>query len=290
MRPCSSADVSTTRRYEPEGGLRSRDFNEYSGSLGLLLKPQAANDNVVVALNLASASRYPALEELYYFGPHPGNLAFEVGNADLDAEHALGFDVSLRGTRPPVRRRSSPTSATTSRTTSSDSPPERSKTNSQWCENVAADSVLSGIEAHADVRLTNELTAEVTYDWVQGELKSRRSAASHPAVPCSRRPHVSEECVPGRRQRAGRCGSESRLWRGTSDSWLHHGEVLRRLFLHARRRTQYRYGAIGQRHRQAVSQSSELPERRPAGDRAQLQGGVFGGVLMNTTTEHRSTE
>ena len=38
-------------------------------------------------------------------------------------------------------------------------------------ENVAADSVLTGFEAHADVKLTNELTAEVTYDWVQGELK-----------------------------------------------------------------------------------------------------------------------
>ena len=38
-------------------------------------------------------------------------------------------------------------------------------------ENVAADSVLMGVEAHADVRLTGELTAEVTYDWVRGELK-----------------------------------------------------------------------------------------------------------------------
>ena len=51
-----------------EDRLRTRDFTEYSASVGLLLKPQAANDNLVVALNLARASRYPALEELYYFG------------------------------------------------------------------------------------------------------------------------------------------------------------------------------------------------------------------------------
>ena len=65
--------------YAPEGGLLARTFNEVSGSVGLLLKPRAANDNVVVALNVARAARYPALEELYYLGPHPGNLAFEVG-------------------------------------------------------------------------------------------------------------------------------------------------------------------------------------------------------------------
>jgi iron complex outermembrane receptor protein len=60
-------------KYEPEGGLRARDFNEFSGSVGLLLKPQAANDNLVFAVNIARAARYPALEELYYFGPHRGS-------------------------------------------------------------------------------------------------------------------------------------------------------------------------------------------------------------------------
>ena len=47
-----------------------------------------------------SASRarraYPALEELFYFGPHPGNFAFEIGNPGLKPEHALGFDGRLR--------------------------------------------------------------------------------------------------------------------------------------------------------------------------------------------------
>ena len=61
------------------------------------IRPQAASDNLVVALSLARAARNPALEELYFFGPHPGNLTFEIGNPDLKSEHALGFDVSVRG-------------------------------------------------------------------------------------------------------------------------------------------------------------------------------------------------
>ena len=118
-----------------------------------LLKPQAAKDNFVIALNLARASRYPSLEELYFFGPHPGNLAFEIGNDELDAEHALGFDLSVRAPRQPLRGRSARSSATTSRTTSSGSRPARSKTTSGRPQH-RADSVLTGIEAHGDVKLT----------------------------------------------------------------------------------------------------------------------------------------
>src|SRR5690606_23800150 len=47
-------------------------------------------------VNLTSASRAPALEELYNFGPHVGNLAFEIGNPDLTRERTLGVDVSVR--------------------------------------------------------------------------------------------------------------------------------------------------------------------------------------------------
>ena len=60
--------------------LPARDFNEFSGSIGLLVRPAAANDNFVIALSLARAARNPALEELYFFGAHPGNFAFEIGN------------------------------------------------------------------------------------------------------------------------------------------------------------------------------------------------------------------
>jgi iron complex outermembrane receptor protein len=170
--------------YTPkEGDLRARDFNEFSGSVGLVLKPKAANDNFVVAINLAQASRYPALEELYYFGPHPGNFAFEIGNEDLDAEHALGFDVSLRG-----RGNRFEGELTFFRNDINNyifrQPTGEVEEEFPVVENVAADSVLTGFEAHADVKLTQVLIAEVTYDMVRGELKD--SGDPLPRIPPQR--------------------------------------------------------------------------------------------------------
>jgi iron complex outermembrane receptor protein len=169
--------------FTPEQNRRERTFNEWSASLGLLLKPQAANDDVVIALNLARASRYPSLEELYYFGPHPGNLSFEIGNDELAAEHALGFDLSVRARGARFEGEFTffyndindyifrqPTGAF------QDSFPV--------VRNIEADSVLTGVEAHGDVKLTNEITAEVTYDMVRGELKD--SGDPLPRIPPQR--------------------------------------------------------------------------------------------------------
>jgi len=73
--------------------VRDRSFNALSGSFGLHADIGAKSAFVA---NLSAASRTPALEELYNFGPHIGNLAFEVGNPDLDVERTLGLDLSLR--------------------------------------------------------------------------------------------------------------------------------------------------------------------------------------------------
>lgn len=73
--------------------VRDRSFTALSGSLGLHTSIGTAGAFVV---NLNGASRAPALEELYNFGPHVGNLAFEIGNPNLDVERTLGLDVSLR--------------------------------------------------------------------------------------------------------------------------------------------------------------------------------------------------
>ena len=53
--------------------------------------------------NLSRSHRAPALEELYNFGPHVGNLVFEVGNPDLEAETTVGLDLSLRHLSDRVR-------------------------------------------------------------------------------------------------------------------------------------------------------------------------------------------
>ncbi len=73
--------------------VRDRAFTALSGSFGLHTNIGATGAFVV---NLSGASRAPALEELYNYGPHVGNLAFEIGNTDLETERTLGIDVSLR--------------------------------------------------------------------------------------------------------------------------------------------------------------------------------------------------
>ena len=72
---------------------RDRQFRGASASIGL--HADVGADSAFVA-NLTHSHRAPALEELYNFGPHVGNLAFEVGNPELDAETTLGLDVSFR--------------------------------------------------------------------------------------------------------------------------------------------------------------------------------------------------
>jgi iron complex outermembrane receptor protein len=183
-------------KYEPNGE-GTRDFTSGSGSAGLLFRPAAANDRITIAVSLARAARNPALEELFYFGPHPGNFAFEVGNPNLKPEHALGFDVSLRW-------RSSRASGevTYFRNDISDfvfrapvdpaafdarldefaqrfpgrgigeeaDEPEGEEEEHEFpiIEYVAADSVLQGIEGHADFRITPALAVEVGLDYVRG--------------------------------------------------------------------------------------------------------------------------
>jgi iron complex outermembrane receptor protein len=180
--------------YEPLGGLPNRDFTEWSGSLGLLLQPEAANDNFVIAASLARAARNPALEELYFFGPHPGNLAFEIGNPDLESERGVGFDISLRGRGGRFEGevtffRNNIKNYVFRNPLSEEEFDEREEVFDErfgvedeageehghgdefpFVEFVGRDSTLTGFEAHADVKLTDQLTAEATFDLVRGEL------------------------------------------------------------------------------------------------------------------------
>ena len=70
-----------------------RTFTGFSGSFGI---HRDLGDEHAMVVNVTAASRAPALEELFNFGPHLGNLAFEIGNADLRVERTLGVDASLR--------------------------------------------------------------------------------------------------------------------------------------------------------------------------------------------------
>jgi iron complex outermembrane receptor protein len=178
-------------RYRPDGES-DRSFTTGSGSLGVLLRPAGADDRVTVALSLARAARIPALEELFYFGTHAGNYAFEAGNPFLRPEHALGFDAALRWRGPRAsgevayfrnsvrdfvfRRQLSEGDFAAQLPLFAARFPQRDLADVTpdgefpIVEYVAADSTLQGIEAHGDVRLSSQLTAELGLDYVRGSV------------------------------------------------------------------------------------------------------------------------
>jgi iron complex outermembrane receptor protein len=185
--------------FRPEGGLPNRDFTDGSGSVGLLIRPEVANDKLTFAVSLAHAARNPALEELYFFGPHPGNFAFEIGNPNLGSETALGLDLSLRW-----RHRRFSGEVTYFRNSIDDyifrnpiseeefderfgheeEEEEEGHGEFPFVEFVAADSLLQGVEAHADIEVAPGLIAEFGFDLVRGTLRS--SGESLPRIPPTR--------------------------------------------------------------------------------------------------------
>jgi iron complex outermembrane recepter protein len=167
--------------FTPEGDLPDRDFTDASGSVGVLFRPAAANDKLTFAVSLARAARNPALEELYFFGVHPGNFAFEVGNPDLDSEIALGLDASVRWRH---RRFSGELSYFRNRIDDyifrnpiseeefGEQFPDDDSEGFPVVQFVAADSLLQGVEAHADIEVATGFIAELGFDLVRAELRS----------------------------------------------------------------------------------------------------------------------
>jgi iron complex outermembrane receptor protein len=92
-------------RYNPEpspvrGMLPDKSFTGFSGAAGI--RVATWNGGSFVA-NYSHSYRAPALEELYNLGPHRGNLAFEIGNADLERELGNGIDFGIRHSSKRVR-------------------------------------------------------------------------------------------------------------------------------------------------------------------------------------------
>jgi iron complex outermembrane receptor protein len=152
--------------FSPEGGLKPRDFTNASGSLGLLLRPSEAT---TIAVSLARAVRNPALEELYFFGPHAGNFAFEIGNDELEAEKALGLDVSFRWRLSRVNGEVTYFRNSIKNFIYRD-PTGEEEDDFPVVRFNGADSLLQGVEAHTDVELTPAWRVELGFDAVRGEL------------------------------------------------------------------------------------------------------------------------
>jgi iron complex outermembrane recepter protein len=80
-------------RYSPRRELRPRNFTGFSGSAGL---NAGLWHNGAIVATFSHSYRAPAIEELYNYGPHPGNLTFEIGNFNLRPERTNGVETSLR--------------------------------------------------------------------------------------------------------------------------------------------------------------------------------------------------
>jgi iron complex outermembrane receptor protein len=134
---------------------------------------------------------------LFYFGPHPGNFAFEIGNPNLDPEHAFGFDVSLRWRSARASgeityfRNDISDYVFTAPVTEEDFASRAEEFAERFpgrgigeepagaeegeplpiIEYLGANSVLEGVEAHSDIAVTRNLFVELGLDYVRGTLK-----------------------------------------------------------------------------------------------------------------------
>lgn len=87
-----------TNRYHPgrlsdRNDFQNRAFTGFSGSAGVRFN---VFENAALIANYTHSRRAPSLEELYNFGPHIGNLTFEIGNQNLQREIGNGVDASFR--------------------------------------------------------------------------------------------------------------------------------------------------------------------------------------------------
>ena len=92
-------------RYRPEvsetrGILPDRNFTGFSGAAGIRVGTWKGGSFVA---NYSHSYRAPSLEELYNLGPHRGNLAFEIGNPNLEREMGDGIDFGIRHSSKRVR-------------------------------------------------------------------------------------------------------------------------------------------------------------------------------------------
>jgi iron complex outermembrane receptor protein len=152
--------------FNPAEDEPDRTFTNVSGSVGLLLMP---TDATTVAFSLARASRNPALEELYFHGPHAGNNAFENGDPNLESEHALGFDASFRW-RGAVA--SGEVTYFVNRIDNFIFRQLSGAVQEDLFETffVQGDARLQGLESHLDVRVAPVVWVEGGLDYVHGDL------------------------------------------------------------------------------------------------------------------------
>lgn len=149
--------------------LPRREFTNFSASLGVL---GHLRDDLTLALNLARAVRNPSLDELYNYGAHAGNFAFEIGDPNLPTEVAYGADLSLRLRRPRFAGDVTVFLNSVDRYIFPFQTGEVDEEGFTVVQFQSADSRFRGFEAHVDAGLTRDLWLVLGADAVRGELRA----------------------------------------------------------------------------------------------------------------------
>jgi iron complex outermembrane receptor protein len=151
-------------------GARSRSFTGFSGAAGInvpLWKSAAA------VFNYTSSYRAPALEELYNNGPHLGNLAFEIGNPNLNRERGDGMELSFRQSAARTRLE-----LTVFRNQMHDfvylAPTGAIEDGLLQADYAQANARFMGAEARVDVSLHRDLWLNLGFDAVDAQLTQTR--------------------------------------------------------------------------------------------------------------------
>ena len=220
--------ASRMRASRPKAGCHRATSTDLSG---VTRASRPADRPTTMAVSVARAARNPALEELYFIGPHPGNFAFEIGNPDLDFRASRsGLDSSFRW-RQPRGSGESHLLQERDRTTSSSADPRRSMRSSPRTSRspeeieaaidcrrpvLRADAKLQGVEFHTDLELTQRAHRG---GWRSTTCAARSADLDQPLprippVPRHRWAELSDERVPGRvgrwRARPSRIGCSAR--------------------------------------------------------------------------------
>ena len=151
-------------KFNPAQDEPDRNFTNFSGSVGFSYGRPTRRP-----LHSGLAASQPRARRAYFHGPHAGNAAFENGDPNLQSEHALGFDASLRW-RGAVA--SGEVTYFVNRIDNFIFRQLSGNIEEELFETffVQGDARLQGIESHVDVRVAPVVWIEGGLDYVRGDL------------------------------------------------------------------------------------------------------------------------
>jgi iron complex outermembrane recepter protein len=155
------ADANPTLAIERDD---QRTWTEPSANLGIVLH---ATRQLSITGNAGTAWRAPTLFERFANGPHLAEGRYEIGNINIEPEHARNLDLGLRWN-------SSTVSAEVSgfRNMIDDfiyvTPTDETQNDLRVFRHLHADAVLSGAELSAEVAPTSHFILRARHDFVRG--------------------------------------------------------------------------------------------------------------------------